>query len=178
MWKRLEKFLFRMWFYFRKGYGMYISFPFSVLGFATSIYYLAIQNNPGLQIYVPNFMICLVIIALVGAPLAMFIGWLHMKRLHGYASEVDISVESNPYNYKIPPGISTEISWPITLLYMKMWQAMLESTDALTPELEEQLNTMNKSIESLLRGEVLKSAPAGLRVLGKSPERNNEGDRN
>ena len=154
-----------MWYYFRRGYSLYISFPFSVLGFTTSIYYLAIQNNPNLQIYVPNFVVCLLIIASIGAPLAMLFGWLHMKRSHAYSSEMDISVESNPYNYKIRPGVPTEISWPMSLLYMRMWEAILKSTDAFTPEIEEEMNVFKAKVESLLRGEMVEGAPKILRVI-------------
>lgn len=40
----------------------------------------------------------------VGIPLLVLIGYVHFKRSPAFGSEQDVTQESYPYNYKLPPG--------------------------------------------------------------------------
>jgi hypothetical protein len=102
---RGSRFIFSVWYYFRVGYSTYLSF---LLGFATTlvtVYYLAITNMPMLQAVFPHFGLFAVIALIVGVPTACLIGWFHMKGSSLWKSEVDITVEANPYLYKMYPGL-------------------------------------------------------------------------
>ena len=98
------KWLFRAWYYFRLGYSTYLTF---ILGYASTlvtVYYLAIRNAPALLDLFPHFAEFGVLATVVGGPLAVVIGWIHLKRSGLYSSEADISVEASPYTYKLPPA--------------------------------------------------------------------------
>ena len=87
----------RMWFYFRTGWGTYFAFIFSAINTLVVTYYLAIEEIPFLLEIFPSFGHYVTIIGLIGIPLLASVGYIHFKRLPAYASEVDISVEQNPY---------------------------------------------------------------------------------
>lgn len=93
----------RSWFYFQKGYGTYLSLPFALTSFATTVYYLAIRSLPALTKIFPNFHNFLIIFPLV-YPVGVGLGWLHYRKSHQYQHEQEIVVTSNPYStIKIAP---------------------------------------------------------------------------
>lgn len=93
----------RSWFFFQKGYGTYLSLPFALTSFATTVYYLAIRSVPALTQVFPNFTNFLIIFPLV-YPVCVLLGWLHYGKSNQYKHEQEISVLSNPYSTnKIAP---------------------------------------------------------------------------
>jgi len=109
------KLMMRFWYYFRIGYSTYLSFLIGYASMLVTLYYLAIKNIPSLNPLFPNFSCFAVIATAIGGPISGFIGWLHMKRTSAYASEADISVEANPWNYKLAPGVYREVIGPLYL---------------------------------------------------------------
>ena len=135
----LTRLLFRSWYYFRIGYGTYLTF---LLGFATTIvtvYYLAINNIPALKSVFTSFWLFMILSVAVGVPLSVLGGWLHFKRSQAYSSEVDIAVEANPYYFKIIPGKEKELQVPLTVANIDLTVAMARKLGVLTPELESDL---------------------------------------
>ena len=135
----LRRLLFRAWYYFRIGYGTYLTF---LLGFATTIvtvYYLAINNIPALKSVFTSFWLFTILSLAVGVPLSVLGGWLHFKRSQAYSSEVDIAVEANPYYFKIIPGKEKELQVPLTVANIDLTVAMARKLGVLTPELESDL---------------------------------------
>lgn len=135
----LTRLLFRSWYYFRIGYGTYLTF---LLGFATTIvtvYYLAINNIPALKSVFTSFWLFTILSVAVGVPLSVLGGWLHYKRSQAYSSEVDIAVEANPYYFKIIPGKEKELQVPLTVANIDLTVAMARKLGVLTPELESDL---------------------------------------
>jgi len=135
----LTRLLFRSWYYFRIGYGTYLTF---LLGFATTIvtvYYLAINNIPALKSVFTSFWLFMILSVAVGVPLSVLGGWLHYKRSQAYSSEVDIAVEANPYYFKIIPGKEKELQVPLTVANIDLTVAMARKLGVLTPELESDL---------------------------------------
>lgn len=119
--------IFRGWYYFRIGYGTYLTF---LLGFVTTIvtvYYLAINNIPELKSVFSSFLWFFVFAVMIGVPLAVFSGYLHFKRTRAFASEQDISVEANPWYWKVTPGRDALISVPSSTL---SYEAAVLSTKA------------------------------------------------
>jgi hypothetical protein len=132
----VRQFLFRCWYYFRIGYGTYLTF---LLGFATTIvtvYYLAINNIPALKSVFPSFLLFAITAIAIGAPLSVLAGYTHFKRSRAYSAEVDIGVEANPYYYKVTPGKEREISLPLSIASIDVTLAMARKLGVLTPEAE------------------------------------------
>jgi len=156
---KIEELVFRAWSYFRTGYGTYLAFPIGFIGFVSTTYYLMINNIPFLTSVFPSFSIYIIVMLLIVPPLGVLIGWFHMKKSLAYSSQEDVSIESNPYTYKIKPGIMTEVSWPTSLLVLKMWEALLEKEGALSPEIKQEITSIREKIEKLTEGELIGVRP-------------------
>ena len=147
-----SNFVFRMWFYFRLGYGTYLTF---LLGFATTlvtVYYLAINNSPLLQAMFPRFWIFALIALVAGVPMACILGWFHMKGSTILKSEMDINAEANPYNYKILPGYWQEAFTPLYLELLKGIKKILEKDGMLSDEERRRITELEDKLETLLKG--------------------------
>ena len=88
---------FRSWYYFRMGWGTYFAFIFAAINTLVVTYYLAIERVPALLTIFPNFLQYVLIISSIGVPLLITVGYIHYKRTLAFKSEIDIVVESNPY---------------------------------------------------------------------------------
>ena len=88
---------FRSWFYFRMGWGTYFAFIFAAINTLTVTYYLAIERVPTLITIFPNFLQYILIISAIGVPLLIIVGYVHYKRTLAFKSEIDVTMESNPY---------------------------------------------------------------------------------
>jgi hypothetical protein len=88
---------FRSWYYFRMGWGTYFAFIFAAINTLVVTYYLAIERIPALLTIFPNFLYYVLIISSIGVPLLIIVGYIHYKRTLAFKSEIDIVVESNPY---------------------------------------------------------------------------------
>jgi len=106
------RWVYRAWYYFRLGYGTYLTFLLGYVSTLVTVYYLAIRNVPDLLSIFPHFAAFAVLATIIGVPLAVVIGWAHLKRSGLFTSEQDISVEANPYLYKLPPGYTKELTIP------------------------------------------------------------------
>ena len=149
---KVWRFVSRMWYYFRLGYSTYLTF---LLGFATTlvtVYYLAITSIPVLSSVFPHFWIFAVVALVVGIPAGCGIGWFHMKASALYRSELDISVEANPYLYKTYPGYWREAFVPLYLELLRGMRAMLEKQGMLSEEEEERIEGIEEKLEILING--------------------------
>ena len=88
---------FRAWYYFRMGWTTYFAFILAAINTLTVTYFLAIDNYPSLKLFFPSFEIYILIIVSVGVPLLVLIGFAHFKRTQAFKSEIDVMIESNPY---------------------------------------------------------------------------------
>jgi hypothetical protein len=146
------KLLSRFWYYFRVGYGTYLTF---VLGYGSTlvtVYYLAIKNVPDLLAIFPKFLPFAGLATIVGAPLSVAIGWIHLKRSKLYSSELDISTEANPYNYKITPGINTEVLYPAYVEILHVLRKLAETNMLLNESELEHIEALEKKFDLLLKG--------------------------
>ena len=88
---------FRSWYYFRMGWATYFAFIFAAINTLTVTYFLAIERYPFLSGIFPNFIQYVVIVSAIGVPLLVVIGYIHYKRTVAFKSEIDVIMESNPY---------------------------------------------------------------------------------
>ena len=149
---KVSNFAFRMWYYFRIGYGTYLSF---LLGFATTfvtLYYLAITNIPQLQSVFPHFWLFVIIGLIVGIPTACGIGWFHVKGSALWKSEIDIASEANPYLYKMYPGYWLEAFTPLYLELLMGLKKILEKEGMLSEEEKSRIKDLEEKLETLIKG--------------------------
>lgn len=142
----------RFWYYFRMGYSTYLSFLLGAVNTLTVIYYLLIRNIPDLSVIFPYFSVFVIPAVLLGFPLAVIVGWLHMKGSRAYSSELDISVEANPYAYKLTPGYQTEVVMPLYLKVIDLLARISKDRKLLTVEEESEIRDIQKKLRILLGG--------------------------
>lgn len=112
---------FRTWFYFRQGWSTYFAFIFAAINTLIVTYYLAIERLPALKEIFPSFAIYVIVVSVIGIPLLVAIGYVHMKRSGAYRTEADIGFESNPHFLRLLSN--TEAILP---LYLKMSQVLIK----------------------------------------------------
>lgn len=149
---RIGRILFRAWYYFRLGYSTYLTFLLGYVSTLVTVYYLAIRNIPSLLDFFPKFVPFAILATLIGGPLSVGIGWLHLKRSGAYSSEQDISVEANPYQYKSPPGVALEVSYPSMLIIMRILRRLAETNGLLSDSEKKELEELDKKYLILLSG--------------------------
>lgn len=104
---------FRGWYYFRMGWSTYFAFIFAAINTLTVTYYLAIEKVPSLEVIFPSFIQYVIIVSGIGVPFLIAIGYVHYKRSKAFKSEVDIIVETNPYQRRTI--VNTELLLEINL---------------------------------------------------------------
>jgi hypothetical protein len=142
----------RSWYYFRMGYSTYLTFLLGYVSTFVTLYYLAIKNIPELLNIFPRFLTFALVGTIVGVPLSVVVGWLHLKRSSAWTAEVDISTEANPYNYKLPPGFWREALAPTFLELLKQNRRILASNKLLSPEDEHTISELEHKLSVLVSG--------------------------
>lgn len=153
-----------MWFYFRTGYSVYLSLVIAAINVIVTVYYLAISNIPFLASLFPEFTTWAITVTIVGVPLAVLIGWLHIKRSPAYRSEIDISVEANPYYYKLPPGYWKDALVPTMLETMKL-NIKLLNKESLSEAEVASLKALQLKLEKLIDGGYLGTTAQSARMV-------------
>ena len=113
-----ERLLFRAWFYFRQGYGLYFAFLFAGINTLTLTYFLAIENYPLLKDVFPSFAHYVIILVGIAVPVLVTVGYLHFKRTPAFRSETGIMQETNPYARR--NLINSEMNLQINLEVLKI----------------------------------------------------------
>lgn len=109
---------FRSWYYFRTGWSTYFSFILAAINTLTVTYFLAIDNYPKLKSIFTSFEQYVVIIIAIGIPLLILVGYVHFKRTNAFKSEVDVQIESNPYQRR--NTVNGEINLKLNLKLISM----------------------------------------------------------
>jgi len=143
---------YRAWYYFRMGYSTYLTFLLGYVSTLVTVYYLAIRNMPDLLVIFPHFATFGVAATVIGGPLAVVIGWAHLKRSGLFTSEQDITVEANPYQYKLPPGYTKELTIPAALVQLRIMRKLAEASGILTDAERAELDEMEKKFKTLMDG--------------------------
>ena len=149
-----QNFFFRLWFYFRNGWGTYFAFIFAAINTLTVTYFLAIDEYPVLYDLFPTFLHYVIIISSIGIPILIGVGYVHFKRSLAYSAEADIVTEAHPYNFRILPGWNTEVVFP---LYLTLSEMMIKWTkdEKLNDADIEKLQVLQDKIQKLLKGEMV-----------------------
>ena len=137
---------FRSWFYFRMGWSTYFAFIFAAINTLTVTYFLAIERYPELSVIFPSFPQYVLVITIIGIPLLILVGYVHYKRTLAFRSEVDVVLESNPYQLR--NVVNNTINVKLTL---KMYEMLLKlsQNQKLTENEIEELTKSHKEIQDL-----------------------------
>jgi len=76
-----------------------------------------------------------------------------MKRTSAFAADASISMESNPYVYKIVPGKEQEVFLPLMILTAKGLSRVMEQERILTSEEKNEFDKVLAKAETLLAGQ-------------------------
>ena len=144
----------RSWYYFRIGWATYFAFIFAAINTLTVTYYLAVENIPMLKDIFPSFATYGIIISVIGIPILVLFGYMHYKKTQGYTAEADIVVESNPYNFKLPPGWHKEVLFPLNLMLSQLILKIVMNEKPSSQELEK-LKKIQNDIQKLIDGEMI-----------------------
>ena len=130
-----QNLLFRSWFYFRTGWQTYFAFILAAINTLTVTYFLAIDNYPSLKTLFPSFEIYILIILSIGIPLLVLVGFVHFKRSRSFKSEVDILVESNPYQKR--NTVNSELNLRLNLKIVSMMLKVSRKENLSEAEIQE-----------------------------------------
>ena len=130
-----QNLLFRSWFYFRTGWQTYFAFILAAINTLTVTYFLAIDNYPSLKTVFPTFEIYILITLSIGIPLLVLIGFVHFKRSRSFKSEVDILVESNPYQKR--NTVNSELNLRLNLKVVSMMLKVSRKENLSEAEIQE-----------------------------------------
>lgn len=139
---------FRAWFYFRQGWATYFAFIFAAINTLTVTYYLAIENYPFLNNIFPTFIHYIVIVAMIGVPLLVGIGYSHFKKTPSYRAETDVTMETDPYRRRMV--VNSEISVSLNLKLTEMLLKLLKNEELTKKQLDEIVNLKN-TLSELVR---------------------------
>lgn len=146
-----KKLGFRAWFYFRQGWTTYFAFIFAAVNTMVTTYYLAIENIPALKTVFPSFFIYVSVIAGLGIPFLVFVGYVHYKRSSAYSAEADINVESYPYFYKLQPGWTREVVFPLYGIIAQLL-VKISKNEKITDEELSIIKSIEEKINLLVKG--------------------------
>ena len=142
---------FRLWYYLRQGYGVYLVFIIGMVNLMTTTYYLAVKNIPYLLKLFPGFTEWILFLIVVGFPLSLGLGYWHMKRSGAQSSQLEVDTEINPYYYKLPPGFWKEVFSPLFLELLRT-NIMILQKESLTDEDVKRLKEIEKNLSLLMKG--------------------------
>jgi len=146
------RYLARAWYYFRIGYATYLTFVLGAVNTLIVVWYLAIQQAPAVQNLFGHFVPFAIATTLIGVPLSILFGWVHLKKSAAYTSEMDIGVEANPYYYKFPPGYTKEVVGPFYLELLIQMKRLLASQQLLDSEQQKRIEELEKKLQTLIDG--------------------------
>lgn len=139
---------FRAWYYFRMGWSTYFAFILAAINTLTVTYFLAIDNYPSLKSVFQSFEIYVTVIVIIGVPILIVIGYAHFKRTKAFKSEIDVMIESNPYQRR--NTVNNEIILRMNLQLINLLTKLVNG-DKLEPKDSENLKIFIKTYEEFTK---------------------------
>lgn len=139
---------FRFWYYFRQGWTTYFAFVFAAINTLTVTYFLAIENYPVLNEIFPSFISYVLIVALIGIPTLVVIGYVHFKRSPAYKSEADVGIEANPHNRRMLMNSETMLGLTLELLSL---MTKLSNNEKLTEDEKQSMSKLQNDLTNYMK---------------------------
>ncbi len=116
--KRPSSLFYRSYFYLKFGYNSILGYPRQILINLAALYVVLVELFPTIrantvQLTVIGFIsvAAMLLVSILG-------GWIYIKKTRFWSTEIDVSIEANPYNFKAPPGYYREVILPSLLHIM------------------------------------------------------------
>jgi len=148
-------FIARCWFFFRRGYGLYLSFLVGLVSYISVLYFLLVQSLFPTSTPSGFYMFGLILLLIV-VPLGVFLGWLDVRRTPMYGTEAEISTEENPYVLRFVPGKERDLQAPISFQVYNWFLRYFEKQGIVSEEEKKRFLKLLQKYESLMKGESLK----------------------
>lgn len=132
-----------------------------IINILTSTYYLSIEQIPVLLNIFPTFESYLLLVASIGIPLVGIVGWIHLKKVGTYAAEQNVSVEANPYNFKLLPGYYKEVLGPVFLEITRLYIKKLQN-QPITEQDIQTIKNLEEKLKILIDGGYVGNPPKGV----------------
>lgn len=143
------------------GYTVYFAIAVGVINTLSSTYFLAIKNFPLMHTIFPTFTSYAIISILLGVPIVILVGWLHLKRIGTFAAEADVTNEIHPYNYKLARGFLMEVFGPAYLTILKINIKKVKGEKLDDKEISEIIKLENQ-LKKLIEGDSIGNPPKGV----------------
>ena len=143
---------FRGWYYFRTGWATYFAFIVAAVNALTVTFFLAIENYPSLSMIFPTFFHYIVIVAGLGVPLLVLVGYVHFKKSKSFVAEQDIFIETSPHFRRILQN--TEILLPAYLKLTELMVKLSENKKLTDKELQEVSKLQKQLNEHIAKREI------------------------
>jgi len=130
------------------GWSTYFAFVLAAINTLTVTYFLAIDNYPSLKSVFPSFEVYIIIIVTVGIPLLIAIGYAHFKRTKAFKSEIDVMIESNPYQRR--NTVNNEMNLRMNLQLIKLLTKIVNN-EKLEPNDSENLKKLIKTYDDFTK---------------------------
>lgn len=117
------------------GWSTYFVFALGAINTLTITYFLAIDNYPVLKNIFPTFEQYVVIMILVGIPTLIMLGYAHYKKTKAFRSEMDVLIESNPYQRR--NIVNSTILVSLTMKINEMMFKIAKNEKLTSKEIEE-----------------------------------------
>ena len=147
-----QNFIFRIWFYFRQGWGTYFAFLFSAINTLTVTYYLAIEKYPPLEQFFPNFFQYVLIICGIGIPILILAGYVHFKKSQAFKSEADINIEVNPYHARIV--VNTELNLKLSTFILNLIEKN-QLSETFSDKEKEEIKNFKEELKKLTKNRTI-----------------------
>ncbi|AFS81874.1 hypothetical protein [Candidatus Nitrosopumilus sediminis] len=142
---------FRVWYYLRQGYSMYLVFVIAVANMMVTTYYLAVQNIPTLKNIFPGFTEWIIVVMAIAVPLSISMGYWHVKRSRAQRSQIEVETEINPYFYRLPPGFWKEVFAPLYVELLRTNVKILQN-EKLSEEDIKRIKEIERKLDLLIKG--------------------------
>jgi len=129
------------------GWGNYLAFIFAAVNTLVVTYYLAIDRAPILKNIFPEFHYYVIFMTAIGVPILVLIGYAHFKKTKAYRTEMDISVESNPYMRRL-----LDNSEKILLVNFELSELVVKiaNNKKITDAENERINQLQKELQDYM----------------------------
>ena len=127
------------------GWSTYFAFIFAAINTLTVTYFLAIERYPELSAIFPNFIQYVLIVTTIGIPILVIVGYIHYKRTLAYRAEVDVGLESNPYQLR--NVVNNAINVELALRMFEMILKLSKNQKLTENEIAELTNTHKKFLD-------------------------------
>jgi uncharacterized protein YnzC (UPF0291/DUF896 family) len=117
------------------GWSTYFVFALGAINTLTITYFLAIDNYPVLKNVFPTFEQYVVIMIVVGIPVLIMLGYAHYKKTKAFRSEMDVFIESNPYQRR--NIVNSTILVSLTMKINEMMFKLAKNEKLTSKEIEE-----------------------------------------